>query len=237
MDPQQTYVGRKEHERDERWHLAEVAVRAEPCAGETQVLLAPDVLETLREVFGADFEHQRHCIQAAVGAQIESNNVAEQMPHAGAASFRAEVVAIEVSGYGDRELFGFLFSVAGMDAIADYLQGYEVHQRVSLGDLSFPESNPDDDASSQLDDPEIAKLEAQAAEFWAQMTEEDLRTATYSSAYIMLKVYLNQGWTEAEIRSRVPQLFDAPEGPYPEAVLEARAEALAGRPMRYKSRF
>jgi hypothetical protein len=130
MEAQRIFTGRKEHRHEGRIHFAEVTVRAEPCLGASRVELSTEVLSTLREAFGADFEHQRHCVSSAVSAQIATANVAGEMPRVGATSFRADVVAVRVSGNAGREVSGFLLSIAGMNAIADYLEAWENEQQV-----------------------------------------------------------------------------------------------------------
>jgi hypothetical protein len=120
-----TYTSRRAIRRGGSEHFAEVTVRAQPGVGPSEVVLSPEVLTHLREVFGPDFEHARHCVWAAVAAQIDSANVAGEMPHVGATSFHAEVIGVRVSGNAGREISGFLLSVAGMDAIGDYLEDWE----------------------------------------------------------------------------------------------------------------
>ncbi len=125
---QPTYTGRKDICRDGQDHFAEVTVRASPGQSPSQVTLSTEALEVLRSVFGADFDVQRHNVQAAVAVQIKVANVAGQLPHVGAMSFHAEVVDVRVSGNAGREVSGFLLSVAGMDAIGKYLVAWELSQ-------------------------------------------------------------------------------------------------------------
>jgi hypothetical protein len=142
MEAQKCFTARSDHRHGGRVHFAEVTVRANRCPGPSQVVLSEGVLDTLREVFGTDFEHHRHCVWAAVMAQIDTVNVAGEMPLAGAASFRAEVVAVRVSGDAGREVCGALLSIAGMHAIGDYLEAWEdEQQRVPSG----PGSQVEDD--------------------------------------------------------------------------------------------
>lgn len=129
MKQQREFMGRKERRQGNHVHFAEVTIRAEPCSGESQVVLSQRVLDQLREAFDADFEHQRHCVWSAVSAQIATVNVAGEMPLAGASSFRAEVVDVRVSGNAGREISGFLLSMAGMYAIGDYLEAWENEER------------------------------------------------------------------------------------------------------------
>jgi hypothetical protein len=91
------------------------------------------VLTALREVFGADFEHQRHNVWAAVQSQMSVANVKGALPHVGATNFRAEVVGVRLSGNAGREVCGFLLSVAGMDAIGEYLCAWESSQQDAAG--------------------------------------------------------------------------------------------------------
>ena len=135
MQSQHLFTGRMQHRLGDKVHFAEVTVRAEPCVGESEVVLCDDVLTMLRAVFGADFEHQRHCLQAAVSVQISTVNVKGQMPLAGATSFCAEVVELRVSGNAGRDLSGFLLTAAGMDAIGEYLVTWETEQRVRSGGI------------------------------------------------------------------------------------------------------
>jgi hypothetical protein len=124
----ETYTGRKAIWKDGQEHFAEVTIRASPSAGRSQVVLSQDAIDVLRSVFGADFEAQQHNVWAAVAAQIDTANVAGQMPHVGDTSFHADVVGIRVSGNAGREVSGFLLSVAGMDAIGEYLCDWERSQ-------------------------------------------------------------------------------------------------------------
>lgn len=101
MMSQRLFTGRRQHRLGDQIHFAEVTVQAEPCLGESQVVLSDGVLSMLRAVFGEDFEHQRHCLHSAVSVQISAVNVKGQMPHAGATSFRADVVEVGVSGNAD----------------------------------------------------------------------------------------------------------------------------------------
>lgn len=128
MDAQKLFTGRKDFRRDGQDHFAEVMVRAVPCPGESRVVLSPEVLDSLQQTFGADFEHQRHCVWAAVMVQIDTINVKGCFPHAGATSFEAEVVGVRVSGDAGRELSGFLLTLAGMSAISEFLIAWEDEQ-------------------------------------------------------------------------------------------------------------
>lgn len=123
-----TYTGRKAIRRDSQDHLAEVTVRASPGEAPSRVTFSAEALEDLRSAFGADFEHHRHNVWAAVAAQIDTANVAGEMPHVGDTSFHAEVLRVRVSGNAGREVCGFLLSVAGMDAIGEYLCAWEDDQ-------------------------------------------------------------------------------------------------------------
>lgn len=124
-----TYTGRKEIRRDGLDHFVEITVRSSPGPAPSQVTLSPEALEDLRSAFGEDFEYHRHNVWAAVAAQIDTANVAGQMPHVGAMSFHAEVVHVRVSGNAGREVSGFLISVAGMDAIGKYLVAWELSHK------------------------------------------------------------------------------------------------------------
>jgi hypothetical protein len=123
-----TYTGRKAIWRDGQEHSAEVTVRASPGPAPSRVTLSAAALEDLRLAFGADFDYQRCNVHAAVGVQINIANVAGQMPHVGATSFHAEVLRVRASGNAGREVCGFLLTVAGMDAIGEYLCAWEDDQ-------------------------------------------------------------------------------------------------------------
>lgn len=92
-----TYTGRKDFRRDGQDHFAEITVRAEPGEPPSQVNLSSEVLADLHAAFGPDFEHQRHNVWAAVIVQIDTTNLKDGYPHAGAASFHAEVVGFRIS--------------------------------------------------------------------------------------------------------------------------------------------
>jgi hypothetical protein len=64
-------------------------------------------------------------VWAAAAVQIDTANVAGEIPHVGATSFHAEVIGVRVSGNAGREISGFLLSRASMDAIGDYLEDWE----------------------------------------------------------------------------------------------------------------
>ena len=113
--------------------FAQVTVRACPCVGPSEVVLSSAVLDYLREAFVSDFEHHRHCVRAAVEAQISTANVAGEMPHVGVTSFRAEVIDVQVSGNASREAFGALLSSAGMRAIGRFLVDWEKSRSASGG--------------------------------------------------------------------------------------------------------
>jgi hypothetical protein len=137
------FTGRKEHRLEGLVDFAEVTVRAEPCLGESDVVLSEEVLETLRAVFGPDFEHQRHSVWSAVSVQLSTINVGGDYPLAGATSFRAEVVGVRVSRNAGREVSGFLLSVAGMDAIGNYLTAWERRQGSQTGGASSATNAPE----------------------------------------------------------------------------------------------
>jgi hypothetical protein len=128
-----TYTARKTILRDGQGHFAEVTVRASPGPTPSLVTLSAESLEALRSTFGPDFEYQRHNVWAAVAAQIDTANVAGEMPHVGATSFRAEVVRIQVSGNAGREMSGALLSMAGMHAIGEYLEAWEDSRETGEG--------------------------------------------------------------------------------------------------------
>jgi hypothetical protein len=122
---QETYTSRRAIRREGKEHFAEITVRAQPGPSPSEVVLSPAVLAQLREAFGGDFEHARHCVYAAVAAQIGTANVAGEMPHVGSTFFHAEVVEVKVSGNAGREIGGVLLTMAGMGAIGAYLEDWE----------------------------------------------------------------------------------------------------------------
>jgi hypothetical protein len=144
-----TYTGRKAIRRDGRDHFAEVTVRAAPGPAPSQVVLSTAALEDLRSAFGADFEHHRHNVWAAVAVQIDTANTAGEMPHVGATSFRVEVLRVRVSGDAGKEVSGFLLKIAGMDAIGDYLHEWENAQE---GREPVVSESPGDPRPSPLGD-------------------------------------------------------------------------------------
>ena len=89
-----------------------------------------------------NFEHQRHCVWAAVAVQIDIANVAGELPRVGASRFRAKVVVVRVSGNAGREVSGFLLSVAGMNAVAAYLCEWEA-SRAGVASDAEPGAAPD----------------------------------------------------------------------------------------------
>jgi hypothetical protein len=123
-----TYTGHRALRRDGQDHFAEVTIRAWPSQTPTDVTLSAEVIEAIRSVFGEDFEYQRHNVWAAVAAQIDTANVAGEMPYVWAMSFHAEVVRMRVSGNAGREVSGALLSMAGMNAIGGYLEAWELSQ-------------------------------------------------------------------------------------------------------------
>ena len=232
MEAHRRFTGRKEHRQGGRDHFAEVTVRAEPCLGESEVVLSEEVLDTLRELFGTDFEHHRHCVWAAVSVEISSIDVKGYYPHAGAASFRAEVVGVRVSGNAGRELSGFLLTGAGMDAISEYLTAWEQEQGPPIGRASFASLGTED---SRAGDALPSDYEC-AWNIRDSLTEEDLRCAVYQTTYVLVRNALNEGLTEAGIRERYGSQTHTSTG-HAEMAREALDDALAGLPMRYKSRF
>jgi len=106
-------------------HFAEVTLRAAPGKPPSQVTISSEALQVLRSVFGADFEAQRHNVQAAVAAHIEpATRHTAEMPEVGATYFHAEIVSILVSGNAGLEMSGFLLSVAGKNAIITFLEDW-----------------------------------------------------------------------------------------------------------------
>jgi hypothetical protein len=218
MEAQRCFTGRKQHRHGGQVHFAEVTIRAEPCLGESEVVLSKGVLDTLREVFGDDFEHQRHCVWAAVSVQLSTVNVAGDYPHAGAASFRVEVVGVRISGNAGREVSGFLLSVAGMDAIGEYLTAWEDEQGPPTGGGASAAEAPESPIACDI-----------------VLTEDDLRCVIYQSTYVLAWNDINDGLTCDEVRGLYEPAVRA-AGRHADVAGEAVADALAGLRMRYKSR-
>ena len=130
MDTTRLFSYRRSHHHEGQTHSAEVTIRAEPCLGKSQVILSEEVLSTLHEIFGTDFEHHRHCLWSGVMVQIDVINVKGHYPHAGASSFQAEVVSVRLSGNAGREVSGILLTSAGMHAMGEYLGAWENEQQV-----------------------------------------------------------------------------------------------------------
>jgi hypothetical protein len=201
-------------------------------------------LDTLRAVFGPGFEHQRHCVWSAVSVQLATINVAGHHPHAGATSFRAEVVGVRVSGNAGRELSGFLLSIAGMDAIGDYLTAWEQEQVPRTGVTSSATTALEDPNTGGALPPEDHLRHAvyQSTQVCAEtgiiagLTEDESRCAVYGSTYMAAWNDMNDGLTEGAIRSRYESVIQA-AGRRADVVREAVDDALAGLTMRYKSGF
>ena len=180
-----------------------MSVRAEPRLGESHVEFSAEALNTVREAFGADFEHQRHCVQSAVSAV--SPNVAGEMPLAGATSFRAEVVAIRVSPDAGRELSGFLLSVAAMNAIAEYLEAWENDQPVRTSGMDDrqarqAETNEPLEPSATTASEPSGPGDADPVSRIDLSSEHDLLRAAYETCYVLVRHDLEDSRTEDEIR-------------------------------------
>ena len=239
MGATRCFTGRKEHRRGDLVHFAEVTVQAEPCLGESEVVLSKEVLDTLREVFGPDFEHQRHCVWSAVSVQLSTINVADDYPLAGATSFRAEVVGVRVSGNAGREVSGFLLSVAAMDAIAGYLTAWEHEHEPRTGGVSSAPGEPEDsDPAAALppeDDYRCVVDQSSRVHAWSDAiggaTEDDYRCAIYQTTYVGARNDIADGLTEGDIRGRYMGVVQS-AGRHADVAREAVDDALAGLPMR-----
>jgi hypothetical protein len=176
------------------------------------VVLSKGVLDTLREVFGDDFEHQRHCVWAAVSVPLSTLKMAGDYPHAGAASFRVEVVRVRTSGNARRDVSGFLLTAAGMDAIGQYLTAWNDEHGPPTGGGS-------------------SAVEARASPI--ALTEDDMRRAIYQSTYALAWSDINDGLTGDEVRGRYEPSVRA-AGRHADVAREALEDALAGRPPRYQ---
>jgi hypothetical protein len=67
---EKAYTGRKDTKEKGKDHFAEVEVRAWPVQTPSQVTLSLNAIESLRSVFGVDFEAQRHNVRASVAAHL-----------------------------------------------------------------------------------------------------------------------------------------------------------------------
>lgn len=121
-----TYTARKVIKRHGQDHFAEITVRSSPGQAPSHVTFSAEALDFLRTTFGEDFEYHLHNVRAAVLAQINTANVSGEMPHVAATSFHAEVQRIRVSGNAGPHVSGALLSMAGMHAIGDYLEAWEL---------------------------------------------------------------------------------------------------------------
>jgi hypothetical protein len=244
MGAPRSFTGRKEHRGGDLVHFAEVTVQAEPCLVESEVVLSEEVLDTLREAFGPDFEHQRHCVWSAVSAQLSTIDVAGIYPLAAATSFRAQVVGVRVSGNAGREVSSFLLSVAGMNAIADYLTAWEHEQEPRTGAVTSAPDEPEDSDPGAVLPPEdayrCAVHQSTRVPAWndaiGSLTEDDFRCAVYQSTYVAARYDVADGLTYGDIRGRYVRVIQA-AGRHADVAREAVDDALAGLPMRYKSRI
>jgi len=244
MGAPRCFTGRKDHRRGDLVHFAEVTVQAEPCLGESEVVLSEEVLDTLREVFGPDSEHQRHCVWSAVSVQLSTINVAGDYPLAGATSFRAEVVGVRVSGNAGREVSGFLLSIAAINAIAGYLTAWEHEQQPRTGGVSSAPDEPEDSnpaaALPPEDDYRCAVHQSTRVPAWNDaiggLTEDDYRCAVYQTTYVGARNDIAGGLTDGDIRARYARVIQA-AGRHADVAREAVDDALAGLPMRYNSRI
>lgn len=113
--------------------FAEITVRAKPCQGQSEVVLSPPALASLREAFGEDFERQRDNVRAAVKSLIAMANVKGDVPHVGASSFQVEVTRVRVSRNAGQDLSAALLTAASWAAMGAYLEDYETEQQARNG--------------------------------------------------------------------------------------------------------
>lgn len=127
MDTTSHFTGRCSRLFNGRKFTAEVTVMATPIVGrESSVTLSDSVVNEMQEVFGADTEFlERSCLRASLLVQIASANVSGEMPLVAKAIFAITVVSLHVSGHANREMSGFLISVASMEAMGNYLEEFE----------------------------------------------------------------------------------------------------------------
>jgi hypothetical protein len=126
---EQICTGRKEIQWGGEHHFAEVIVRVYAIEAQAQVVLSAEALDSLRSKFAAEFEAQRHNVWSAVAAHLEiMGKYAATVPHLGPASFRAEVISIELSADLGGDLPGYLLSVASMNAILEYFEAWKESQ-------------------------------------------------------------------------------------------------------------
>lgn len=128
-----TYTCRKSRRQNGETYFAEITIQANRCESPSRVTLSTAVLEYLQTTFGDDLELQRHNVQAAIVAQIGMATADGRMAHLGDPSFSADVICVSASEGMDRELAGYLLSMAGMGAINAYLDAYDQSQQASDG--------------------------------------------------------------------------------------------------------
>ena len=239
MAAQRLFTGRNEYRHAGRVHFAEVTVRAAPRLGESQVELSAEALNTLREAFGADFEHQRHCVWSAVSAQIATANVAGKMPLAGATSFRAEVVGVRFSPDAGRDVSGFLLSAAGMNAIADYLEAWENEQVVRTGGMvdrraEREDTNEAPEASAMTAPVPSGAVDTHLVNRTDLRSWDDTLHAACRIYYRLIRRKIDEGRTEGEIRAQCLSSTQG-DGAIAVAFRAALENALAGRPLMINS--
>ncbi len=154
-------------------------------------------------MFGTDFNHQRHCIDVAVWAQISTIIVKGQMPLAGATSFRAEVVELRISGNAGRDLSALLLTVAAMDAIGEYLVTWETEERARSGgivdQIAQPPGKSEDLPTSTTNAAEPDGLGgSRLVNPFERMSEHELLDVVYQTCYIMVRSEIESGATKAK---------------------------------------
>ncbi len=239
MVDQRVFTGRNEYRLAGRVHFAEVTVRAEPRLGESRVELSAEVLSTLREAFGSDFEHQRHSVWAAVSAGIATANLAGKMILAGATSFRAEIVGVRVSRHAGRSVSGFLLRTAGASAIAGYLESWKNEQMVRTGGRVDQRAQREGtsealEASAMTASGPSVVVDTHLANQIELPSWDDTVHAANQILYRLARSGIGDRRTRGEIRSQFLSITHDDSVPAA-AAPDALEDALDGRPMRIKS--
>jgi hypothetical protein len=153
-------------------------------------------------------------------------------------------VGVRVSGNAGREVSSFLLSVAGMNAIADYLTAWEHEQEPRTGAVTSAPDEPEDSDPGAVLPPEdayrCAVHQSTRVPAWndaiGSLTEDDYRCAVYQSTYVAARYDIADGLTDGDIRGGYVRVIQA-AGRHADVAREAVDDALAGLPMRYTSRI
>lgn len=91
-----------------------------------KVILVEQVIDNVRALSSQDADFLiNQCIIASALAQIDSANVAGEMPRVSQANFHVTVQSFRMSAYLDRERSGFLICMVAMETVAKFLEWYE----------------------------------------------------------------------------------------------------------------